>query len=192
MTEKLEELDRTIFLLVNSAHSPFMDEVMHTVSMRTVWIPVYLLALYFVYRIYNWKGILAVAAGAGIMIFLSDFGSVHLFKNMFERYRPCNNLLLNGSVHIYENECSTSFSFISSHASNFFAVATLLTLIFKNHFRFGWILFFSCAALVAYSRVYLGLHYPSDVFIGGLYGILCGLAGFFIFRFVKNKLNSAA
>lgn len=156
---------------------------------RMAWIPLYILALYFVFRMYNWKGIVAVLGGAAILILLTDLGSVYLFKNMFERNRPCQNELIKETVHLYNNECGGIFGFVSSHASNFFGLALFLSLIFRSHYKRSWILFFSCALLVAYSRVYLGVHYPLDVVAGGIYGMLCALPAFAVFRSIHKKLN---
>jgi len=124
----------------------------------------------------------------GLLFLISDQSSVRLFKNVFERLRPCHNPNLEGMVHLV-NGCGGKFGFVSSHATNCFALAIFSGLLFKNHYKYMMILMLFWAALVSYSRVYVGVHYPGDI-IGG--AVLGSIIGFLVFRFMgamDNKFN---
>lgn len=171
MLETLEKWDRALFLLLNSWHNEFMDQMMFLISGKLEWIPLYVLLLVLLIRKYKkhvWLPLLAV----GVVIVLADQSSVQLFKEIFERYRPCHNLEIKDMVHLVNNKCGGKFGFVSSHAANTFALATLVGL-FLNRKTFYLLLVW--AILVSYSRIYLGVHYPSDVFFGGLLGIILAL-----------------
>lgn len=182
--EWIEELDRTLFLLVNGAHSAALDEIMWFVSGKLGWIPFYLILLFFVVRKYGKKSLIILIAIA-VLITLSDQVSVHLFKNVFERYRPCHNLEIQDMVHLVNNKCGGKYGFVSSHSANVFALATIIGLLFSRGvliFMFAW------ATLVAYSRVYLGVHYPLDVFVGAIVGVLLAfLIHSWLSRLIINK-----
>jgi undecaprenyl-diphosphatase len=111
------------------------------------------------------KGKLAVV-GVILLITFCDQFSHNVLKELFERLRPCNAL----DDIITPAGCGGTFSFPSNHAFNNFAAATFFFLLYKN---LKWVLFIS-ASLISLSRTYLGLHYPSDIFVGALLGILFG------------------
>ena len=121
-----------------------------------------------------------------LVITLADQTSVHLFKNVFQRLRPCHEPALEGLVHLVNNKCGGQFGFISSHAANTFGLALLTLLWIKK----GWFtaLMITWALLVAYSRVYLGVHYPADVLMGGVWGAGCGWMVFLLFRWSLSML----
>ena len=121
MLEYLEEIDRFLLLKINGFHFPLADYLMWHASRKYHWLPVYLVILYFTIKRYKfqlWKVALAVA----VLILLTDQISVQLFKNVFERYRPCHNLELKEVIHLLRNKCGGQYGFISSHASNYFGI----------------------------------------------------------------------
>lgn len=184
MIEKLEELDRQLFLWLNGLHHPWLDQPMYYMSEGAFWIPVYVGMLYMVAKTYNWKMALLSLLGVGLTIFFADRGSVELFKEVFQRYRPSRNHEIGPLVHIVNDYRGGLYGFISSHASNFFGVSTFVFMLVRKRFaKTAWLLFV-WAALIAYTRIYLGVHYPSDIFVGTLYGVLCGLLAYLIFRFI--------
>ncbi len=102
---------------------------------------------------------------------LSDQFSV-LIKNLVQRLRPCHEPALAGLVHLVNNECGGMFSFVSSHATNSFDVALLsLSFIKKRWYTISIVIW---AIVIGYSRIYLGVHYPGDVFCGSILGALIG------------------
>lgn len=177
MIDTLIQWDKELFLLINSWHSGFWDVVMWNISKKFNWIPLYALFLYWVIRFYKKEAVWIIVALV-VVIAASDLVSVHGFKNVFERLRPCHDPELNGLVHIVNDKCGGWFGFYSSHASNHFAVAVFFALLFKERFRYFTALILFWAALVSYSRIYLGVHFPGDVIAGALIGSLIGWLGY--------------
>lgn len=179
----LSELDIRLFFLINHAHSPLMDEVMYYVSETWVWAPVALWLIFMIYRKFDARGLvvkerirktLMLILLAGASAGLANTITSEFLKPTVQRYRPCREeSRLTSTVHIVHGHCGGKYGFASSHTANFFAVATFLAFVLRKR---AIILFcFGAAALTAYSRVYLGVHYPGDVFTGAIIGIACSL-----------------
>ncbi|MBN8703467.1 MAG: phosphatase PAP2 family protein [Bacteroidetes bacterium] len=156
-------------------NSDWLDLVMLFCTQKFTWIPLYILLFYWLCRLlkFNWKYIAIVAVFVALAITLSDQLSVHLFKNVFLRFRPCHNADIAHLVHVV-GKCGGAYGFVSSHAANTFAIATFLSLIAlefsykkKKLFVVG---IFSWALLVSYSRIYCGVHYPLDIVGGAILG----------------------
>lgn len=165
------EADHNIFLFLNSFHSPFFDEVMRIISLRSVWIPLYIFIVYLLVSRYRGK-VWVVLLFAVLLVVITDQLSV-VIKNAVERLRPCHEPSFEGIVHLVGNRCGGMYGFVSSHASNAFGIAAFTSpLVQKKWFTrtiFIW------ASVVAYSRIYLGVHYPGDVLGGAILGIIAGL-----------------
>jgi undecaprenyl-diphosphatase len=180
--EQLNSWDTSLFLLLNGIHAPATDLIMWWISKPHTWLPLYLLLLYFLFSKKGWKFTLIILVSVALLILVSDQLSVHLFKNVFQRLRPSNNPEIREFVHIVKGYRGGDFGFISSHASNFFSTAIFLLHIFR--LKWYTVLALIIATVVSFSRIYLGVHYPGDVFCGALFGSMLG----FIFYRVMESL----
>lgn len=167
MIEYLQQLDIKWFLFLNGIHSPFWDTVMWYITSTTIWIPLYIVIVFFTFKKFKGQAFVSLLF-FGLLVLLADQSSVHLFKNIFERLRPCHNPDIQHLVHIVNGKCGGKFGFVSSHAANTFALAVFVAFLFKN--KFVSIAIILWAAIVSYSRIYLGVHFVFDVLGGALLG----------------------
>ncbi|MCF8345626.1 MAG: phosphatase PAP2 family protein [Bacteroidales bacterium] len=169
--EALNQIDTRLFLFLNGLHNETFDSIMIWISGKTTWWPFYLLLLGYL----AWTKCLQLIPTLVFVVLtvtLADQVSVHFFKDVFERLRPCHEPEISGLVHIVNDRCGGQYGFVSSHAANAFGVAFFLTMVVRK--RWFTVVMFSWAAIVGYSRIYLGVHYPGDVVGGALLGVLCG------------------
>jgi undecaprenyl-diphosphatase len=171
MLEWLNGIDTSIFLFLNGMNHPSFDPVMAAISGKWIWIPLYLFLvgmLILRYKKASWKIIAAM-----LLVFaITDLASVHLFKNVFLRLRPCHEPTLSGLVHLVNGKCGGSYGFVSSHAANTFGLAMMILFFFRKSIPwlgYGMVVW---AAVVSYSRIYLGVHYPGDILGGALLGTM--------------------
>lgn len=184
MLDYLKQLDTQLFLFFNSHNNPFWDSVMWYFSGKYFWIPLYLCLLGYViykYRKQSW----IILVGVIILILLSDQISSGIIKPLVERLRPSHDPSLAGLVHIVHNYRGGPYGFLSSHAANTFAFAVYIALLFRIK-AFTWCILI-WAAVVSFSRIYLGVHYPGDVLCGALLGIVIGYG---VYKVTVKILNS--
>lgn len=186
MLNFLQNIDSDLFLFLNSLHNSAFDWLMYWISVKWTWIPLYAFLLYLIIREYKWKSLLILLFVA-ILITLSDQLSSHLFKNTVERLRPCHNPEIMGSVHLVRDHCGGLYGFVSSHAANSFALAVFLIGFLGRKFKYFTPLILLWAAIVSYSRIYLGVHYPGDVIVGGIFGAILGYLLQITYHKITNK-----
>ena len=181
MLDQLELLDRNLFLFINAFHAPVFDNVMYYVSQMWVFLPVFFYWLYEVYKKTGFKKLMILLGFFVLLIILTDQTSNQI-KHAVKRYRPSHNLEIQAQVHIVNDYKGGQYGFFSGHATNSFGVAMLLFLLFDKKRRWFRFTFFLWAALTAYSRIYLGVHYPSDIFVGMIAGLFWG---FMIYQLIE-------
>ena len=172
MIETLNHIDTEVFLLLNGLHNNLFDFLMYWISDKYIWIPMYGFFLYLIIRKYrqrSWLILLLIAA----TIAASDQLTVFM-KNYFERPRPCHQEELQMLVHTVKDVCGGSWGFVSSHAGNSFSLAFFLIPFLRPHYRWFTPFILAWAAVVSYSRIYLGVHFPGDVIGGAITGAVIG------------------
>ncbi len=187
MLETLKHWDTQLFLFLNGLHAPFIDRVMVFASGKLQWLPLYLVILGLLIYRFRWRAGW-ILLGVAVLITMSDQASVHLFKETIQRLRPCHEPDMARLVHLVNNYCGGMYGFVSSHASNSFAIAVFTGLFLAR--RYYWISILSWAALVGYSRVYLGVHFPGDIIGGAVLGSLLAYGLYRIMTSIKSlELN---
>jgi membrane-associated phospholipid phosphatase len=179
MMDSLLQLDREILYFINTKWSnSFFDAVFPWMRVKFNWLPLYAVLIaniLLTYKKKSWFPILICAAAVGI----SDQLTSSLVKPMVERLRPCQNVLLQVRTVI---DCGGGYSFVSSHAANHFALAISYSVFFRHQSRWILVALLFWAALISYAQVYVGYHYPSDVFAGALIGAAVALLILFVLR----------
>lgn len=165
----LLEADQQLFLWLNGWHSPFWDTLMMGITNKFAWIPLYLILLYGIISTFKKKAIGLILCIIAIVA-LSDQVASGFFKPYFMRPRPCHDELIGSLVHLV-GKCGGAYGFVSSHAATGFGIAAAVNLLPTRTLKgVPWLLVW--AFIYSYSRIYVGVHYPLDIAVGGLVGIL--------------------
>jgi undecaprenyl-diphosphatase len=183
MLEKLLSLDIELFVFLNGLGSKGYDSLWIIITKQSNWIPLFLLLLYVIFKKLGAKQTLYLLIFVAILVTFTD-QMTNVFKNGFERLRPCNNPEINSFIRVVQ--VRGSFSFFSGHASNSMAVATLIYFTLRSHFK-CFSLLFLWPLIFAYSRIYLGLHYPLDILSGYLFGFTFGFLMYKIYKTAQKR-----
>jgi undecaprenyl-diphosphatase len=188
MIDFLLTLDRSLFLELNGAHAPWLDPVMVLISSRWFWIPFYAFLLWLAYKDFG-KNVWVIVIGIAIAVTLADQVTTSFMKPYFERFRPSHDPELQSVVHIIDGYRGSKFGFASSHAANTFALATFFFMLMGKRRR-PLVLLFLWAAIVSYSRIYLGVHFPGDIVVGGIVGVIAAWGCATLARFQLSRLGT--
>lgn len=185
--EYVRGVDTALLLAINGLHNTVLDTLMHTVSMRTVWIPLYLLLFAAVWRKYGWKGAIVCLIGVAMAVTLADQLCGSLLRGLAGRMRPSNpDNPISAWIHIVNGHRGGRYGFPSCHAANTAVVAVFLSMWLRRTWIIvclaGWCL------LVSVSRIFLGVHYPGDVLTGLVIGsgIAVGVSKLIVLLFVPH------
>ena len=187
MIEKLIQFDVQLFLFLNGLRNPFFDFVFWWASQPMVWIPVYICLLYFVIKAYRWQAVFVVLFVA-LCVTITDQVAWHWMKEYFMRFRPTHNPEIQFRVHTLNGYYGGDYGFVSSHAANYFGIATFLSILIYRKIRHFTLIVFIWVSIIAYSRIYLGVHYPADIVGGALLGILVGWLMGLLFRYFSKRV----
>ncbi len=183
----IDDINVQLLLWINGHYSPSLDVIMYGASDRFIWIPFYALLLALFAKLYG-KNIWIILVSVTLLILFCD-QTANLGKDFFKELRPCHEPSLQELIHIVNGYCGGSFGYISSHAANSAGLLVFSTMLLNK--RFKWIKYalLVYVLLICYSRIYLGAHYPMDIFRGLSVGVIFG---FFIARASNVALKKVA
>ena len=190
MIEEILKLDSKLFLYLNNLGTSEFDAFW--IALSNIWANILmysiLICLFFCIQKIRPKflNIFYLIFVIALMITITDQGA-NLFKDHFQRLRPCYNEYIKDSLRLVKENCGGKYGFFSAHASNSFSLAIFFGLLFKNRIRYIILITIIYASLISYSRIYLGVHFPIDIIIGSLFGLLIGfiMYSFFYLKFLK-------
>ena len=182
-------LDASILLWINGHYSEWLDGVMWTVSHANTWIPLYVVLVGLIaWKYRSWRAILFILIGFGIAVGLSDFTTSGIIKPLVCRLRPTHEPSIMEQVRLVNGYSGGLYGFCSSHAANTMAVGLLFSLLYKHKIATTGLMIW--VALNCYSRMYLGVHYPTDILVGLIIGALW--AGLVYWGLTKLRVGDEA
>lgn len=183
MLDKLLELDQQLFVFLNSLGSETYDDLWLLITKQFNWIPLFALFAYLVFKRLGWRHAIMVMVLIAVLITITD-QSTNFVKYYFQRLRPVNNPEI--AEFIRAVQMRKSFSFFSGHASSSMASAFFLYHVLKPYVKYmGFI--FLWPLIFAYSRIYLGLHYPLDIICGYAFGIITAFLMLRLYAYLRNR-----
>ncbi|MDL2230429.1 phosphatase PAP2 family protein [Alistipes sp. OttesenSCG-928-L06] len=176
--------DTKLFLDLNGAWGTGWDSFFYTMSGKLIWIPLYLLILFFIYRRWGWKTMLASLVFIGLSVGIAD-QVCNLFKDGIEKLRPTHTPAIEHLVHTVNGYRGGLYGTFSAHAATTTAIATFSALVIRR--KLFSILIPLWVIVVSYSRIYLGVHFPADIACGMLTGIVIAVGAFALFKWQRIR-----
>jgi len=187
MPDHLLQFDRHLFYFINhDLANPFFDWLMPYLRNPKFWIPLYVFIIGFCVWKFKKTGLIMILA-IGLSAGFADFTANHFIKLVVKRDRPCRDVVVS-KTDIARVPCGTGYSFPSIHAADHFAVAFCIIMIFYKRWRWIWLWGFLWAGSICLAQVYVGVHFPIDVFCGALYGMFVGWVFAMLYRYIIGRM----
>ena len=183
--DTISQWDIDLLLALNGSESLYLDGIMWTITRTSTWLLLFGALFYIVIRNNKLKQSLVIFILVALLITVADQVASGICKPLFQRFRPTHDPIVGPMIDIVNGYRGGKYGFFSSHASNTFAGATFFALLFRNT-RVS-VLLFIWATLCTYSRLYLGVHYPTDILTGLTFGILSGYVFHFLYAYVGKR-----
>ncbi|TBN04890.1 phosphatase PAP2 family protein [Hyunsoonleella flava] len=188
MIEQLLEYDTELFLFLNNLGSEPWDNLWLIITNKLTFIPLYAVLLFLLYKKFGAKSLLVFVIVVALMITFTD-QITNVFKRGFERPRPCGNQSINDAMRMVAAYCG-KYGFFSGHSSNSMAAAVFAGLALRPYYKNLIFILLFWSAVVAYSRIYVGVHYPLDIICGMTFGAISGylfykLSQYLLKRFIQ-------
>jgi len=188
MLDQIVQYDKELFLFLNNLGMTSWDSFWLLVTNKLTFIPLYILFLYLIYKKFGVKTMLLLIVVIAAMITFTD-QTTNLFKHGFERLRPCREEGVKEFMRFIAPRCG-KYGFFSGHSSNTMAVAVFAGLLLKPYYKKLIFILLFWSVLVAYSRIYVGVHYPLDIFCGMIFGALSGFGFYKLQQYVRKRFTS--
>ncbi|MBU2951481.1 phosphatase PAP2 family protein [Tamlana agarivorans] len=185
MIEDLLKYDTELFLYLNNLGSSSWDNLWLIITAELTFVPLYAILLYLIYKKFGLKTLLIVAVVIALMITFTD-QTTNAFKRGFQRLRPCGEPSIADQVRFIAVRCG-KYGFFSGHASNSMAAAIFAGLMLKPYYKYLMIILIGWSLIVAYSRIYVGVHYPLDLLCGLTFGVIAGTLFYFLAQYLLKR-----
>lgn len=185
MTELLN-IDRWLLGLLNGSDSLFLDSVATTLTAGMTWVPLYFALLYLVVKNNDTMAqIMLIIVCAVVCVLISSTVADGIVKPLVARPRPLNDPVYKDAVDTVAGMFSRQYSFFSGHASNTFSLAIFMAFLIRSRLATCFLVFWSL--LNCWTRLYLGMHYPSDIVAGLLWGAMVGTGMYYLYRYLYYR-----
>ena len=187
--QEIIQFDKQLLLMLNGSESVYLDGVVLTLTKAATWIPLYVSLFYMLVVLCRrkWRNVLLILAGAGLCVLLAGTIDDSIVKPLVARWRPTHDPQIGHLVDVVNGYRGGKYGFFSAHASNTFSIALYFCLLVRHR----WLQ----AGLVSYSlvncwtRLYLGVHYPGDIFVGLLWGTIVAVSVYSLVRYLNKRLT---
>ena len=190
MLETILEYDEKLFLFLNNLGNSTWDGFWLVVTHELTFVPLYAILLFLIYRKLGLKTLLLLVLVIAAMITFTD-QVTNLFKDGFQRPRPCRVASLDELMRYIAPRCG-KYGFFSGHSSNSMAAAVFAGLLLKSHYKNLIFILLFWSAIVAYSRIYVGVHYPIDIVCGMTFGAFAGYLFYRLQLYLRNRFLTAS
>ncbi len=187
--DQLIQYDKELFLFLNNLGTPSWDGFWMFYTTKFNWIPLYAILLYLIFRQVTFRAFLMIVVVVVAMITFTD-QVTNLFKDGFERLRPCYTEDVKDLMRLVKSTCGGKYGYFSGHASNSMSIAVFTGLLLRKSYKYLVFIMLFWAALMAYSRIYIGVHFPLDIVSGMLFGALSGFLFYKLVGYLKLKFNA--
>ncbi len=186
MLESLENWDLNLFIWLNSLGVEKFDDFWIFVTQIESWVPLFSFFFFLIFRFYGWKKG-AIVLGSLLITTAATLLFTDLVKESIQRLRPNNVTALSSIIRVLQKP--QDFSFFSGHASSSFTITTFMVLALRNKTKWMYLTVI-WPLLFVMSRIYVGVHYPSDILVGAIVGTIFAVLGFYGFHKVLKLFKA--
>ncbi len=179
-------LDHNLMLALNFDGGAWCDSLFRAASGKLTWVPLYVLVIWLLWRRFGWRETLAAVVAMALTVVLAD-QACNFFKDNFSRLRPSHTPSLEGMLHYVGSYRGGLYGTVSAHAATCFSIAVFSACALRR--RIYTILILLWALLVAYSRIYLGVHFPLDILYGAAMGSIFGWGAYAVWNRLKTRIK---
>ena len=189
---KIQDMDMQVLSLFNGSDNIMLDQMVQILTSGLTWIPLYVMLFFVVMRNNETMGQIALVVGSAIFCVLFADGLVDgIIKQLAERWRPSNDPTFKYMVQVVDDSRLKGYSFCSAHAANTMSLAVFFSLLIRSKMLTITLVIWSL--INCWTRLYLGVHYPSDILCGMIIGIIVGILVYLlyykIYRRISPKIN---
>lgn len=185
---KIQDMDMQVLSLFNGSDNIMLDQIVQILTSGLTWIPLYVMLFFVVMRNNETMGQIALVVGSAIFCVLFADGLVDgIIKQLAERWRPSNDPTFKYMVQVVDDIRPKGYSFCSAHAANTMSLAVFFSLLIRS--KLLTITLVTWSLINCWTRLYLGVHYPSDILCGMIIGIIVGILVYLLYYKIYLRIS---